>query len=306
MRFVKANIHFQNSTRSVTLHLPEFLFRGHRFVAALVVVGLLLLVVQFAATSVYDGVLAHVIRDRLDLDRQMTQIEGTLDYLSGTSSVFFKDEMRIHSKFGMTLPDEGARELGTGGFIGPESLLVRGTSPVFEHMAVLRETANRLQNKLNFNSSSFASLSEYVGQQQARWRYIPSIAPTRGRYASAFGPRIHPVTGEVGKMHQGIDIGNERWTPIYASADGMVDIAQRSTTFGNFVTLNHGNGIKTRYGHMQMLLVQPGQFIRRYQIIGYMGNTGRSVGPHLHYEVWVGDHPVNPLAYILPGDYSVD
>jgi murein DD-endopeptidase MepM/ murein hydrolase activator NlpD len=85
-----------------------------------------------------------------------------------------------------------------------------------------------------------------------------------------------------------------------------VEVAQLSSSFGNFVTLNHGNGIKTRYGHMQMMLVQPGQFVRRYQIIGYMGNTGLSVGPHLHYEVWVGNNPVNPLAYMLPGDHSVD
>lgn len=138
------------------------------------------------------------------------------------------------------------------------------------------------------------------------WRYVPSISPTSGRYASAFGPRIHPVTGEVGKMHQGVDIANDRWTPIYASADGVVEVAQFSSTFGNFVTLNHGNGISTRYGHMQMYLVQPGQFVHRYQIIGYMGNTGRSVGPHLHYEVWVHNSPVNPLAYMLPGDHSVD
>ena len=107
-------------------------------------------------------------------------------------------------------------------------------------------------------------------------------------------------------MHQGVDIANERWTPIYASADGVIEVAQMSSTFGNCVTINHGNGIVTRYGHMQMSLVNPGQVVRRYQIIGYMGNTGRSVGPHLHYEVWVNNVAVNPLAYMLPGDYAVD
>ena len=107
-------------------------------------------------------------------------------------------------------------------------------------------------------------------------------------------------------MHQGVDLSNDRWTPIYATADGIVELAQFSSSFGNYVAINHGNGLKTRYGHMQMFIVKPGQFIRRYQTIGYMGSTGRSTGPHLHYEVWVGDHPVNPVAYILPGDYSVD
>ena len=114
------------------------------------------------------------------------------------------------------------------------------------------------------------------------------------------------MTGEVGKMHQGIDISNDRWTPIYAPADGVVEISQLSSSFGNFVVLNHGNGLKTRYGHMQMSAVTPGEFVHRYQILGYMGNTGRSVGPHLHYEVWKNGVPVNPLPYILPNDYEVD
>ena len=306
MKFVKANIHYQNSSKSLTLHLPEFLFRGYGFIRAFFVVGLVLLVVQLGATIGYDLVMKHVIKGRMDLNKQMAQIENSIDYLNQTSSVFFKDEQRIHSKFALTPPNEAERELGTGGYIGPDSLLLRGSSPVFERMALLRENAERLQNKIELNNKSFLALSEYVGQQQSRWRYIPSIAPTRGHVGSGFGPRIHPVTGEVGKMHQGVDLSNDRWTPIYATADGIVELAQFSSSFGNYVAINHGNGLKTRYGHMQMFIVKPGQFIRRYQTIGYMGSTGRSTGPHLHYEVWVGDHPVNPVAYILPGDYSVD
>ena len=177
------------------------------------------------------------------------------------------------------------------------------------HAEKIERTTKRvdaLSGKLDNNSGAFYNLTDFIKQKQSAWRFVPSISPTQGRYASSFGPRIHPVTGEVGKMHYGVDIANDRWTPIYASADGVVDVAQMSSTFGNFVTINHGNGIVTRYGHMQMSLVNPGQFVRRYQIIGYMGNTGRSVGPHLHYEVWVNNNPVNPLAYMLPGDYAVD
>ena len=306
MKFVKVNIHYQNSSKSVTLSLPEFLFRGHKVIGAFVIVGLLLLIVQLSATIVHDSVLRHVIKSRFDLDRQMAQIEGTLDYLDATSGLFFKDEQRVHSKFALSLPDAEARELGTGGFIGPDSLLVRGTSPVFNRMKTLRENAARIQNKLDMNSAAFSALSEYVNQQQSRWRYIPSIAPTSGRMGSGFGPRIHPVTGEIGKVHQGVDISNDRWTPIYATADGVIEHAMYNPSFGNFVAINHGNGLRTRYGHMQMLLVKPGQLVRRYETIGYMGSTGMSTGPHLHYEVWVGERPVNPVAYILPGDYSVD
>lgn len=272
----------------------------------LVLIGVALLVVQLSTTMVYNGLLSHVLSERVELDKSLSQVQGTVDYLNSTSLDFLKDEQRLHSKYGLPLASEEERELSTGGSISSDELLLRKTSPVFEKMENLREQAYRLHGKLENNGSSFKSLTEYIKQKQSTWRFIPSVAPTQGRYASSFGPRIHPVTGEVGKMHYGVDIANDRWTPIYAAADAMVEISQSSTSFGNFVTLNHGNGIKTRYGHMQMSVVHPGQFVRRYQIIGYMGNTGRSVGPHLHYEVWVNNIAVNPLAYMLPGDYSID
>ncbi len=306
VNFYKTTIHMQNSSRSITLHVPAFLFKAWPVLRVFVVIGLVLFFVQVSATTIYDGLLHHNISQRESLNKELSQIEGTLEYLALTSGDFLKDEQRLHSKYGLPVPDAEARELGTGGFIGPDSVLLRKSSPVFEKMATLRETASRLQGMLENNSASFASLTRYIGQNQAMWRFVPTIAPTQGRYASSFGPRIHPVTGQVGKMHQGVDISNDRWTPIFAPADGVVEVAQLSSSFGNFVTLNHGNGIKTRYGHMQMFLVQPGQHVRRYQVIGYMGNTGLSVGPHLHYEVWVGNNPVNPLAYMLPGDHSVD
>lgn len=306
MKFYKTTIHFQNSSQSLTLHVPAFLFKAWPVLRFVVLVGFVLFIVQMAATTVYDGVLGHVLAERGRLNKELAQIEGTLDYLSGTSADFLKDEKRLHSKYGLTMPDDESRELATGGFMGPDSVLLLKSSPVFEKMASLREEADRLQGKLENNGASFASLTKYIGQSQAMWRFVPSISPTRGRYASSFGPRVHPVTGQVGKMHQGVDISNERWTPIFAPADGVVEVAQLSTTFGNFVTLNHGNGIKTRMGHMQMSIVHPGEMVHRYQVIGYMGNTGMSVGPHLHYEVWVNNAPVNPLAYMLPGDHSVD
>ena len=272
----------------------------------MLVVGFLLFLAQFTATTVYHGLLNHVLDDRAELDSDLSQIQGTLDYLNRTSADFLGDEQRLHSKYGLPLPDEEERSLGTGGSMEPKSKLLMETSPVFEKMANLKEEANRLHGKLDNNSGAFSDLTDYIKRKQSTWRFVPSISPTQGRYASSFGPRIHPVTGEVGKMHYGVDIANDRWTPIFAAADGVVDVAQMSSTFGNFVTINHGNGIVTRYGHMQMSLVNPGQFVRRYQIIGYMGNTGRSVGPHLHYEVWVNNVAVNPLAYMLPGDYAVD
>ena len=306
MNFYKTTIHFQNSSKSMTLHMPAFLFKAWPVLRFFVAIGVLLFIVQVVSTTVYDGVLNHQLNERAKLDREMTQIQGTLDYLSNTTNSFFNDENRLYARFSLPMQDEASRELGTGGSISADSLLLRKTSPVFERMSILGETAQRIQGKLANYDASFRNLNKYMDQKMSAWRFVPSISPTNGRYASAFGPRIHPVTGEIGKMHQGVDIANERWTPIYASADGVVEVSQMSSTFGNFVTIDHGNSIKTRYGHMQLSIVHPGQFVHRYQVIGYMGNTGRSVGPHLHYEVWVHNAPVNPLAYMLPNGYTVD
>ena len=288
------------------MHLPSFLFTGWPVLRFVVGIGVLLFMAQMAFTTVYDGVVDLQLKERRGLEKEIAGIQGTLDYLSGTTSDFLKAENRLLARFGLPSQDEGSREMGTGGNISPEDMLLRSTYPIFAHVAKLNENSQRIQGKLANSDVSFTNLNKYMEQKLAQWRNIPSIAPTNGRYASSFGPRVHPVTGEVGKMHQGVDISNDRWTPIYAPSDGVVEIAQPSTTFGNYVTLDHGNGIKTRYGHMQMSIVHPGQFVSRYQVIGYMGNTGRSVGPHLHYEVWVNNAPVNPLAYILPNDHSVD
>lgn len=306
MNFVKTTINFHNSSKSVTLQLPAFLFRIWPVVRVLSVVGVLLLVAQLSFTVGYDALLHHELSARQGLNKELTQIQKTVDELSQTSAEFFKDEGRLHTKFGLALPDEAARELSTGGEIGPDSMLLRETSPVYESMSLLQESAERLHAKVENNGSSFQNLTKYISQKQSIWRYIPSISPTTGYYVSSFGPRVHPVTGDQGAFHQGMDISNSPWTPIYAPADGVVEVSQFSSTFGNYVVMNHGNGLRTKYGHMQLAVVKAGDLLHRYQLIGYMGKTGRVTGPHLHYEVWKGNIAVNPIAYILPNDHSVD
>jgi murein DD-endopeptidase MepM/ murein hydrolase activator NlpD len=95
------------------------------------------------------------------------------------------------------------------------------------------------------------------------------------------------------------------WTSIYATAAGIVTIARSSESLGNYVSISHGNGYLTRFGHMEKFIVKEGQLVERGQIIGYMGNTGRSTGSHVHYEVWKNNVPINPIAFILP-EYSVE
>ncbi|MDR6789010.1 murein DD-endopeptidase MepM/ murein hydrolase activator NlpD [Sphingomonas sp. BE138] len=119
--------------------------------------------------------------------------------------------------------------------------------------------------------------------------------PVAGRVTSTFGMRMHPLLGFM-RMHKGTDIGAPYGSPIYAAMDGVVQFAGRSGGYGNFVKLAHAGGLASGYGHMSRFAVGTGARVRRGQVIGYVGSTGISTGPHLHWEVWQNGRPVNPRA----------
>ena len=132
---------------------------------------------------------------------------------------------------------------------------------------------------------------------------IPSAKPVDHMLlTSSFGVRSDPFSGHR-RAHKGIDIPGPVGTPIYATADGIVGRSERMNGYGNMIEINHGNGIETRYGHMSKLIVATNQRVRRGQVIGLMGSTGRSTGSHLHYEVRIDGDAVNPLPFIQSSDY---
>ena len=132
---------------------------------------------------------------------------------------------------------------------------------------------------------------------------IPSVQPVqRLNFTSNFGIRSDPFRGTAA-MHAGVDIPGPVGTPIYATADGIVDHAARQGGYGNLVEINHGKGIATRYGHLSKILVADGARVTRGQFIALMGSTGRSTGPHLHYEVRIDGHAVNPIPFLTTADY---
>lgn len=134
---------------------------------------------------------------------------------------------------------------------------------------------------------------------------IPSRRPIDAmKLSSGYGMRVHPVTGRLAR-HNGIDIPAPHGTPIYATADGVVGRAQRLGGYGLYVEVEHGNGIQTRYGHMSSFAVASGQRVKKGDIIGYVGSTGRSTGNHLHYEVRIAGTPVNPIPFVESGEAAL-
>lgn len=147
--------------------------------------------------------------------------------------------------------------------------------------------------------ASLTRASELAVRRMSQLEQTPSIAPARGAYSSGFGWRLHPILGEY-MMHEGQDISGPIGMPVMATAAGRVVEMEFSSSFGNYVVLAHGGGIRTLYAHLSAFRCQLGKSVRRGEVIGLLGNTGRSTGPHVHYEVHVDGKPVDPLPWILP------
>jgi len=148
-----------------------------------------------------------------------------------------------------------------------------------------------------------ATIGIGMGARQAtitdwlRMAEAPNLWPVEGRITGSFGARIDPFNGE-GAFHRGVDISTDFGTRVLAPADGVVVSAGQESGYGRLIEIQHANGIITRYGHLSGFAVAAGQRVIRGQVIGYVGMSGRSTGPHLHYEVWVHNTPVNPYKFL--------
>ncbi len=158
----------------------------------------------------------------------------------------------------------------------------------------LDELILRVENQYSTNST----ILSYLKQKEFLKNSIPSIAPVNGWYVRGFGYCLDPFTGSV-KMHEGIDIAAPIGTPIIAPADGIVRKVQNTKDFGIVIEISHNQDLSTVYGHCMNPTVNIGQSIKRGDIIGYVGLSGKTSGPHLHYEIRISQVPVDPLNYII-------
>jgi murein DD-endopeptidase MepM/ murein hydrolase activator NlpD len=259
-------------------------------------IGLLtaaLLLLTFAAsfflwshfsTRVNPVEISHLRTENEQLRRTNQTFESSVKRLQQQLTDYEARTRQLAIVAGVDSLESGSAEAGIG-----------GGSPVDEvapsDLPALESRAGALAGTLD---SVEARLSERV-----RWiSSTPAIAPVRGILTSGFGYRSDPLTHGRG-VHQGVDIAAAPGQPVRASADGIVVEAGEVNGLGQAVYVAHGFGLTTRYGHMSRIEVRPGQRVKRGDIVGRVGNTGRSTGYHLHYEVRVDGDPVNPLAYIL-------
>lgn len=240
----------------------------------------------------------RVVRNEINrIEKEMLNLQTFID-----SMELYDKKLRSYAPLGPI--DEELRNMGIGGY-----------TPLFEEenlsldikdgLANVSETLDNLVGRARLQKSSFEELADFLEEKANLRSHTPSIMPVQGWMIRGFGYQIDPFTGQV-KMHEGLDIAAPNGTPIVAPADGTVRYAGNKQDYGLSVEIDHGYGFITRYGHCQRIRVNSGMRIKRGDVIAYVGNTGRSTGPHLHYEVCVSHTAVNPMNYILSQSSIVD
>lgn len=179
-----------------------------------------------------------------------------------------------------------------GGGAVANALLEGAMGPADTAFAVMRDVLGAIEDRLD-------AVRNGVERRRSLADATPSIWPVAGWLTSAFGGRRDPFTGGR-DFHPGLDISASFGEPVFAPATGFITSASTSGNYGNLVVLDHGFGIVTKFGHLSRFAVMTGQQVNRGDILGYVGSTGRSTSPHLHYEIWVNDKLTNPLRLLGP------
>ena len=196
---------------------------------------------------------------------------------------------------GKDTAEEADSPRSVAGFLNNPAFLSRHRELFTRRMHSLVE---ELADNANLEEVDQQTLVGFLRANKDTLLSTPSIWPTQGFLTSGFGWRSSPFSGG-GRMHKGLDISNHIGTPVWAPARGTVTSVGPDGSYGICIMIDHGNNIVTRYAHLQKAVVHEGQYVQRGDVIAALGNTGRSTGPHLHYEVIVGGVPANPMRYIL-------
>ena len=237
------------------------------------------------------GIRQRYITSLEELSKEIDILKENIDVYSG-----FDDRLRY-------LVDVSPleRELRVRGIGGPSMLdTLKGklSKSSYNIVSELVKEVNFAERLVDLERTSYEQIYNRLISIIDLRRHTPSIWPAHGYITSGFGYRRHPIMKYIA-FHRGIDIANFPGTPIYATADGVVDFTGWQAGYGNYISIDHGYGLKTKYGHLLEILVEGGQEVKRGDIIATMGSSGVSTGPHLQYEVRVLNKPVNPISYII-------
>jgi len=262
------------------------------------------IIFQYLTMTLDKQKMRHLELESRDKQQKISALTSTIEDLNQRLKNMETYKERIMVATGLTSP-MALKEVGSGGpeFNNPAASgfpIATQTLPdgmnvqpqnLLSKTKAIKENAKQIEDSLK-------SVESMINQQKLQLAATPVIWPTRGYLSGFFSNRIHPFTGRL-EFHYGLDIATQLGNKVVATADGVVLVAERRENIGNVIIIDHGFGYVTHYGHLSGFAVREGQRIKRYDVIGYVGTTGRSSGPHLHYEVRYFNKPMNPADFIL-------
>lgn len=284
------------------------LLRVFGFIAASIVTGFIIVAIAF---RYIDSPKEKLLRQQNDdfrdnyavLQERVKQLELQMDELENRDNNVYRSIFEAQP-----IPDSArVKDIETK----KEVKLVQSMGET-ELVKSMTDQLNNLSLRLAYQTKSYTDIEDMVKNKEKLLAAIPAIQPVSNknltRIASGFGNRIDPVY-KIPRFHAGLDFTAPIGTPIYATADGVVKTATFAASgFGNHVVINHGYGYESLYGHMVRIKARVGQTVKRGEVIGYVGSTGKSTGPHCHYEVHRGGTPVDPIYYfyndLTPAQYD--
>jgi len=266
----------------------------------------LVFVLIFLFSSVYFAVgyfkasidkqkLSGLEKENKFLEAKIGGLQESVELIKGQMASIIKTDENIRMVFDLPSIDSSIREVGIG---GPEYGVMDFNSPSTQQISYVEKDIDKILRQINLETASFNDVYDKIQSKKDLLDHTPSIMPCEGMVTSGLGGRRDPFTGMI-SYHNGIDMAASKGTPVYAPAAGVIESCGWERGMGNLIVIDHGNNLKTYYGHLSLVKVYKGQKVDRMDLIGLVGSTGRSTGPHLHYEVRSYDRPLNPRDFFI-------
>jgi len=249
---------------------------------------------QYFSDKVAQKELERLRAENENLTKSFEQMRWNMSEVENRYAQLVQKEIVLRSAFDLPEIDPQERQLGIG---GPKATLAT-PGPAQQAAQTAEVELDRLLRLSRFELEKYDEVETALTDLKDKLAHTPSIWPARGWLSRGYGMKYDPFTGYK-RMHNGIDIADHRGSPIVASADGKVVKVGNNGGMGKTIVIDHGFGFRTLYGHLSNYEVKRGQWVKRGEVIGLMGSTGYSTGPHLHYEVTRNGKSVNPRTYIL-------
>jgi murein DD-endopeptidase MepM/ murein hydrolase activator NlpD len=284
----------EKKNKTINLHLKLWLVIIAAAVFIAIVVSFIYGITTFATEEVDQQKLLRLQEENEVVQQELIRINDEVRGLQSLidSIAFYNSKLHTYGLLSpLNIETQDSNRVS-------DSSTIRRSIISTRTLADLAPILDTLAARARIQKERYDQLLAQLDEQRNLQNHIPSIIPVQGWIIRRFGNQIDPFTGTI-KMHEAIDIAAPQGTPIIAPADGRVTFVGTKKGYGLTIEIDHGYDLMTRYAHCQRSKVARGRRVKRGDIIAYVGNTGTSIGPHLHYEVRVSKEPMNPLNYIL-------